>query len=246
MPEPEFVYPDWPAPDNVRAATSTRLGGISGSPYAEFNLAAHVGDVPADVRENRQILKRALGLPSEPYWLEQQHGARVRDVQSGPEIAQADASHAACAGPVCVVQTADCLPVLLCSRQADWVAAAHAGWRGLTANVLSAVIRAYPGEPGDLLAWLGPAISAECYEVDEPVREALGEELASVALRSSGRAGHWFLDLTAAAAWQLEQAGVAMHCGGGWCTYRDERRFYSHRRDRTTGRMATLIWLEGK
>ena len=244
MTELEFIYPDWPVPGHVRAAASTRVGGISRDAYAGLNLAAHVGDRPEDVAENRRILMQALQLPSEPYWLDQQHGAGVREAQTMPETASADASHTTSVGPVCVVQTADCLPVLLCSRKGDWVAAAHAGWKGIAANVLEATVRAYPGLPADLLAWLGPAISAEFYEVDEPVREALGEGLSSVALRPSNRAGHWLLDLASAAAWQLEQAGVADCFGGNWCTFRDERLFYSHRRDRTTGRMATLIWLE--
>ena len=244
MAEPEFIVPDWPAPGHVRAAASTRIGGTSRNAYASFNLAMHVGDQPEDVRENRGAMMQILRLPSEPYWLNQQHGARIREAQVVPELAQADASYTACAGPVCVVQTADCLPVLLCSRKGDWVAAAHAGWRGIAANVLQVTVRAFPGLPEDLLAWLGPAISAEFYEVDDPVRAALGEELARVALRPSGHAGHWLLDLKSAATWQLVQAGVG-HCyGAEECTFENERRFYSHRRDRITGRMATMIWME--
>lgn len=244
MTELELICPNWPVPGHVRAVASTRVGGTSGGAYAGLNLAAHVGDRLEDVAENRKILIRALQLPSEPDWLDQQHGAGVRAARIVPETAPADASYATSAGPVCVVQTADCLPVLLCSRKGDWVAAAHAGWKGLAANVLEATVRAYPGLPADLLAWLGPAISAEFYEVDEPVREALGERLSSAALRPSGRAGHWLLDLASAAAWQLEQAGVVSCFGGSWCTFRDAGLFYSHRRDGTTGRMAALIWLE--
>ena len=244
VPELELICPDWPAPSHVRAVASTRVGGISRGAYAGLNLAVHVGDRPEDVVENRRILMQALQLPSEPDWLDQQHGAGVREARTMSETASADASHTTFAGPVCVVQTADCLPVLLCSRKGDWVAAAHAGWKGIAANVLGATVRAYPGSPADLLAWLGPAISAEFYEVDEPVREALGEGLSSVSLRPSDRTGHWLLDLASAAARQLEQAGVSDCFGGSWCTFLDERLFYSHRRDRTTGRMATLIWLE--
>ena len=242
--ELEFICPDWPVPSHVRAVSSTRVGGVSRGTYAGLNLAAHVGDRPEDVAENRKILMQTLQLPNEPYWLDQQHGAGVRGARTVPETASADSSHTTSAGPVCVVQTADCLPVLLCSRKGNWVAAAHAGWKGIAANVLEATVRAYSGLPADLLAWLGPVISADFYEVDEPVKEALGERLSSVALRPSDRVGHWLLDLASAAAWQLEQAGVVDCFGGGWCTFRDERLFYSHRRDRTTGRMATLIWLE--
>lgn len=244
MTEPEFLYPDWPAPGHVRAAASTRIGGVSRNAYAGFNLASHVGDQPEDVRENRRILARALGLPGEPYWLEQQHGAEVREAKDESERAPADASYTTRTGVVCVVQTADCLPVLLCSRRGDWVAAAHAGWRGIAANVLRAAVGTYPGSPGDLLAWLGPAISAECYEVDEPVRAALDDSLAAAAMRPSDRVGHGFLDLAAAAAWQLGQAGVESRYAAGGCTFRDERRFYSHRRNQATGRMAALIWME--
>lgn len=244
MTEPELIYPDWPVPSHVRAVASTRVGGISRGAYAGLNLATHVGDRPEDVAENRRILMQTLQLPSEPDWLDQQHGAKVREARVMSETALADASHTTSAGPVCVVQTADCLPVLLCSRKGDWVAAVHAGWKGIAANVLETAVHAYPGLPADLLAWLGPAISTEFYEVDEPVREVLGERLSSVALRSSNRAGHWLLDLAAAAKCQLDQAGVKDYFGGNWCTFRDERLFYSHRRDRTTGRMATLIWLE--
>ena len=243
MAKPEFIYPDWPAPGHVRAATSTRVGGVSQGAYASFNLAMHVGDQPEDVRENREVLMQTLQLPSEPYWLDQQHGTAILEAQVMSELAQADASYTARAGSVCVVQTADCLPVLLCSREGDWVAAAHAGWRGIAANVLQATVRAYPGLPEDLLTWFGPVISAEFYEVDNPVRAALGEELASVALRSSGHAGHWLLDMRSAAAWQLEQVGVKRFYCAEKCTFKDEHRFYSHRRDRVTGRMATMIWL---
>ena len=243
MAEPEFVFPDWPAPRHVRAATSTRVGGVSRNAYMGFNLAAHVGDRVGDVRRNREILAQALQLPGEPYWLDQQHGAGVREARDAPDLARADASYTARAGPVCVVQTADCLPVLLCSRKGDWVAAAHAGWRGIVAKVLRVVVHAYAGSPEDLMAWFGPAISVDCYEVDEPVRAALGEEIVSVAMRPSRHAGRWLLDLASAAAWQLEQFGVESFYFAGECTYKDEHRFYSHRRDGKTGRMAAMIWM---
>ena len=241
MPELRWIAPDWPAPEQVRAATTTRLGGVSRTPRASLNLADHVGDAPEAVQENRRRLRQALELPSEPCWLRQQHGAAVHDAAAGP--ADADASYASQAGIVCAVQSADCLPVLLCSRHGDWVAAVHAGWRGLARNVLQAAVAAYPGRPAELMAWLGPCISARHYEVDEPVRASLGPELAAAALRAGRRPGRWQLDLSAGAAWRLAQAGVAECFGSGLCTYADARQFFSHRREPQSGRMATLVWM---
>ncbi len=241
MTDIECLYPDWPAPPQVRAACTTRLGGVSRAPYAELNVATHVGDTSEAVETNRAMLSQALALPSEPAWLQQCHGVHIVDAHTDER--EADASFATRPGAVCVVQTADCLPVLLCSKTDSWIAAVHVGWRGLVAGIVPAAVAAYPGEPEDLLAWLGPAISASHYEVDSPVREALGSELSAVALQETGRVGHWHLDLVAAARWSLSQAGVDAHFGGRWCTYSDARRFYSYRREPTTGRMATLIWL---
>ena len=236
-----WVVPDWPAPARVQAAATTRLGGVSLPPCEGLNLADHVGDAPVAVQENRRRLRQALELPSEPCWLRQQHGSSVRDAAAGP--ADADASFASQAGAVCAVQTADCLPVLLCSRRGDWVAAVHAGWRGLARNVLQAAVDAYPGEPTELMAWLGPCISVPHYEVDESVRASLGGELAAAALREGRRPGHWQMDLPAGAVWRLAQAGVADCYGCGLCTYEDGRRFFSHRREPRSGRMAALIWM---
>ena len=241
MPEARWIVPDWPAPAHVRAAATTRLGGISRPPFDGLNLADHVGDAPDAVRENRRRLRQALELPSEPCWLRQQHGTSVHDAATGP--ADADASFALQRGIVCAVQTADCLPVLLCSRRGDWVAAVHAGWRGLAGNILQAAVDAYPGEPAELMAWLGPCISAKHYEVDEPVRALLDEKLAAAALREGCRPGHWQMDLPAGAAWCLARAGVVAHFGCGLCTYEDAQRFFSHRRDPRSGRMAALVWM---
>ncbi len=241
MPEVRWIVPDWPAPAHVQAAATTRLGGVSRPPCEGLNLADHVGDAPAAVQANRCRLRQALDLPSEPCWLRQQHGAFVHDAAAGP--ADADASFASQTGIVCVVQTADCLPVLLCSRSGDWVAAVHAGWRGLARNILQAAVDAYPGEPAELMAWLGPCISAKHYEVDAPVRALLGRGLAGAALHEGRRRGHWQMDLPAGAAWCLAQAGVATCFGCGLCTYENARQFFSHRREPQSGRMAALIWM---
>ena len=239
----ELIRPEWPAPAPVRAAAATRRGGVSRAPYAALNLGARAGDDPAAVVENRARLARALGLPGEPHWLEQRHGARVLTLAPGTADRDADGAATATPGMVCAVLTADCLPVLLCDDAGSWVAAVHVGWRGLAADILAAAVAAYPGDPARLMAWRGPAIGAARYEVGADVRAALGEELAAAAWRPAARAGRGRLDLAAGTAWQLARLGVARCCGGGFCTYRDAARFYSHRRDGATGRQATLIWL---
>lgn len=240
----ELIRPEWPAPPSVRAAATTRRGGVSRPPYAELNLGLRAGDDPAAVAENRARLKCALGLPAAPYWLEQRHGARVLTLEeAAPGDRAADGAATARPGRVCAVLTADCLPVLLCADAGDWVAAAHVGWRGLAADILAVAVAAYPGDPARLMAWRGPAIGAENYEVGADVRAALGDELAAAAWRPLGN-GRGRLDLAAGAAWQLARLGVARCYGGGDCAFRDAARFYSHRRDGATGRQAALIWLE--
>ena len=239
MTELQWVHPEWPAPATVQAVATTRIGGVSQGVYAGLNLGLHVGDDPKAVAINRQLIKEALDLPEEPHWLDQQHGTEI--CQAGDRDRAADACVATRPGSVCAVLTADCLPVLLCAPSGEWVAAVHAGWRGVVGNILAAAVAAYPGTSSDLLAWIGPVISARGYEVDEPVCVQLDPSLAEVALQPSGP-GHWWLDLVAAAKWQLRSAGVRQCAGGQWATDRQPQ-FYSHRREGVTGRMATLIWI---
>ena len=246
-PEPSFLRPDWPAPAGVHAAFTIRLGGHSAGPWASFNLGARVGDDGDAVAANRAALVRALGLPSAPQWLHQIHGTTlVAAADDGVERA-ADAIWTRQRGLVCAVQSADCLPILLCDREDTLVAAVHGGWRGLAAGILPLVLRDLGVPPDRLLAWLGPAICGRCYEVGGEVRAAFStadDHLASQ-FRPAGRPGHWLADLPGIARCQLEAAGVpaaAIH-GGDLCTLEDDRRFYSHRRDGITGRMAALIWL---
>ncbi len=237
-----WLVADWPAPPGVHAATSLRTGGVSPAPWDSLNLAMHVEDDPARVAENR----RRLELPAEPVWLEQVHGTAVvrADTVRDDEVPRADAAWTDRKGVICAVLTADCLPVLFCDRAGTRVAAAHAGWRGLAAGVLEATVAAL-GVPGDeILAWLGPAIGPESYEVDETVRAAfLAADPAAEAAFTPTRPGHWHLDLYTAARRRLETHGVTVH-GGDHCTCREADRFYSYRRDGLTGRMATVIWLE--
>lgn len=239
---PRWITPDWPAPAGVRALTSLRAGGVSRGAYAGLNLALHVGDDPERVRENRDRLARAAGVPVEPCWLEQVHGAGVIDAADWRPGVRADAAVARDPGRVCAVLTADCLPVLLCARDGGAVAAIHAGWRGLAAGVIEAAVRAL-GDSG--IAWLGPAIGPQAFEVGEEVRAVFlaADADAAAAFRPSP-AGRWLADLYRLARRRLRAAGVTEVYGGGECTHRDAARFYSYRRDGVTGRMASLIWRE--
>jgi len=240
--DPEFLFPDWPCPPGVRAAFSLRTGGASGGPFASFNIADHVGDDAAAVAANRARLAAALGLPAEPLWLEQVHGAGVADF-AGPPRPQADAAIGRLPGEVCVVMVADCLPVLFADRDGSCVGAAHAGWRGLAAGVLERTVAALPVPPDRLLAWLGPAIGPAAFEVGPEVREAfVGVSPGAAAAFRQGTGDRWFADLYALARQRLAAAGVQAVHGGGWCTVADPARFYSYRRDGATGRHAALIW----
>lgn len=242
----EPIVPDWPAPARVHGLVSTRAGGVSAGAYASLNLGARCGDDPRAVAENRRLLG-ALA-PDRPVWLCQVHGVTVADADAarrGGAEPQADAAVAREAGTVCAVLVADCMPVLLADREGTAVGIAHAGWRGLCAGVIGATLEALSVPPGRILAWLGPAIGPRAYEVGADVRAAfLAQDPGNVAAFSPSRAEHWRLDLYAIARRQLEQRGVGGIHGGGLCTYSDARRFYSFRRDRTTGRMAALIWLD--
>nr|WP_232470538.1 peptidoglycan editing factor PgeF [Methylococcus sp. BF19-07] len=217
-----------------------RLGGVSAGVYAGLNLGLHVGDDPAAVATNRALLRRNLGLPAEPAWLRQVHGNAA--VEAGREAEpEADASYTWNVGVVCAVMTADCLPVLLCTRDGAGVAAVHAGWRGLAGGVIEQAVAALGAS--DLLAWLGPAIGPEAFEVGDEVRAAfLAQDAESDAAFRPGDNGRWLADIYRLARLRLRRLGIRDVHGGGWCTYGDESRFFSYRRDGVTGRMATLVW----
>lgn len=240
----EWLQPDWPAPSNVKAASSTRLGGVSTGVFASLNLGRSTGDADAAVTENRRRLFAALGAP-EPGWLHQVHGADVvRAPLTTPEP-DADACHTTQAGVVCAVQTADCLPVLFCDAAGTAVAAAHAGWRGLNAGVLEQTVRAMALPPQNLMAWLGPAIGPSAFEVGEQVRAAFvaHDARAASAFTPAAVPQKFFADLYALARQRLHAAGVMRIYGGGLCTHSDPMRFFSYRRDGASGRMASFIWL---
>lgn len=241
-----FVEPDWPAPRGVKAVTTTRAGGISRPPYAALNLGDHVGDSEAAVRANRKTLQQRLALPRAPCWLTQVHGDTVVDAGADVGDRRADGCFTRSPGRVCVVLTADCLPVLLCDTSGRCVAALHAGWRGLAAGIIAAGVRAMASPTGDLMAWLGPAIGPAAFEVGAEVRDVFVNRDPDHARAFVPRGDRWLADLYLLARQQLGALGVKAVYGGGWCTWNDRERFYSYRRDGTTGRMATLIWREGQ
>lgn len=237
-----LIVPDWPAPPSVRAIQTTRQGGVSVAPYDSLNLGSHVGDVPLAVARNRMLLNTLM--PSEPVWLEQVHGKRVANADSAGCRPQADACIARHPAAVCVVLTADCLPLLLCDRQGGVVGAVHAGWKGLAAGVIEATVAEMNVAPQDLLVWMGPAIGRQAFEVGEAVYSAFvtTQPEAESAFMST-QTGKWLADLYALARLRLARLGVTQIYGGGECTFADASRFFSYRRDGVTGRMGSFIWL---
>lgn len=251
-----YIVPDWPAPVGVKALCTTRQGGDSKghsqAPFDHFNLALHVGDSESAVLANRDQLMRELALTSSPRWLSQVHGCDVAltgaDVQGCSDVVplEADASVSREAGEVLAIMTADCLPVLLCDRHGQTIGAAHAGWRGLCHGVIENTVEAMGVVPDQLMAWLGPAIGPEVFEVGDEVREAFmaADRQAAICFREGQEPGKWFADLYQLARQRLQAIGVTQVSGGEYCTLSQAELFYSYRRERHTGRMASLIWIE--
>lgn len=240
----EFVRPAWSLP-RVRVLSSTRNGGISRGAWASLNLATHVGDDPAAVAENRRLLRVAGGLPAEPLWLEQVHGVDVVVHSGQGGVPRADAAVAFEPGRVCVVMTADCLPVVLADRDGTRVGVAHAGWRGLAGGVIEATVAALGASPETLVAWLGPAIGQPAFEVGPEVRDAfVARDPSAAACFEPNARGRHQADLRALARLALARAGVTDVAANDDCTAADQSRYFSHRRDGAGGRMATLAWIE--
>jgi polyphenol oxidase len=248
-PEPMILYPDWPAPANVRAAFTLRGGGVSRAAYESLNLAQHVGDADPAVTENRRRVNAKLALPSEPLWLSQLHGTQVHDADAesrapGAPPPPADAAMTRARNHVLAVLVADCLPVLLAHRDGAAIAVAHAGWRGLAAGVLEAALAALACPPGEVCAWLGPAIGAPHFEVGDEVLEAFTRrDAAAHCAFTRNERGRWQCDLHGLAEQRLRSAGVQALYGERRCTFSEPERFYSYRRDGATGRMAALLWM---
>ncbi|MFO6425359.1 peptidoglycan editing factor PgeF [Motilimonas sp. KMU-193] len=244
-----LIKPNWPAPAHVVAFSTTRKGGVSVGPFSSLNFGLHVSDRPEHVMANRALLSDGLGLIRQPLWLEQVHGVDVIKYDSSHRLDAAKPSVAdGCWTDLphypCVVMTADCLPVLLTDQQGTFVAAVHAGWRGLCDGILQQAVQAAPAEPEQILVWLGPAIGPQAFQVGAEVREQFIKqdprfEQAFVA----DKAGKWLADLYLLARLTLAKQGVEQVFGGEHCTYHESESFYSYRRDGVTGRMASLIYL---
>lgn len=240
----KLIVPEWPLPSGVAACSSTRIGGVSLPPYDSLNLGAHCGDDLTHVEENRKRAFMAGNLPPKPVWLEQVHGKDVLKLTGEPYTSKrADASYSNSPGTVCAVMTADCLPVLFCNRAGTEVAAAHAGWRGLCAGVLEETVNCFADKPENILAWLGPAIGPDAFEVGPEVRDAFMavQSIADSAFRPAGE--KYYADIYTLAHQRLASVGVTQVFGGDRCTFSQKDDFFSYRRDKNTGRMASFIWL---
>ena len=238
----DWIVPDWPAPARVRACVTTRNGGYSQGPYAQLNLAEHVGDDSLQVQRNRLLVDQLLGCQAT--WLNQVHSCDV--VAASNDLVTADASYSTTPYLAACVMTADCLPVLFCDRQGSIVAAAHAGWRGLAQGILEATVQQMQVPASELMAWLGPAIGPEVFEVGPEVLEAFVsiQPEAKLAFVPAARAGHWYADIYALARLRLQRVGVTAVYGGEFCTMTDaQQRFFSYRQQAVTGRFASLVWL---
>ncbi len=240
-PHPDWIVPDWPAPANVRAFITTRAGGTSQGPYGSLNLGLRTGDDASAVAINRDRLRAAV--PQEPKWLRQVHGNIVVEADALADSPEADAAVARRPETVCAVLVADCVPVLLADQAGTTVAIAHAGWRGLASGVIENTVGRMALSPGQLLAYLGPGIGPRAFEVGADVRDAfLARDPRSKSAFAPHAPGKWLADLFQLARQRLNAIGITSVYGGGQCTYSDPQRFFSYRRERTTGRMAAVIW----
>lgn len=248
QPADNLLFPDWPAPENVRAVSSKRTGGCSEGVFQSFNLGNHVGDKPVRVQENRQLFQTLAAMPKEPLWLQQVHGTAVArpDLASGQNTTPviADAAYSCARQNVCAVMTADCLPLLVCDKAGHEVAAIHAGWRGLAAGVIEQTLRHFQAKPTDIMVWLGPAIGPQAFTVGAEVRSAfIKQQPAATAAFKVQSNGKYLADLYLLARLRLAAQGITAIYGGEYCTYQQAEHFFSYRRDGQTGRMASAIWL---
>lgn len=239
-----YLTPEWTAPKNIRAFCTTREKGHSQHPYDSFNMATHVGDHETAVEKNRQQLIKDLSLPQTPQWLTQTHSTIALDFDYPQKNLEADACHTRTSNTVCAVLTADCLPILICNQQGTEVAAIHAGWRGLLHGVIEETINQLKSPKNQLMAWMGPAIGPENFEVgEEIIVDFLNSSPQNSACFEQRENGAIYADMFKIARLYLQRSGLEQITGGNCCTYSDNTRFYSYRRDGVTGRMASLIWI---
>ncbi len=235
-----LIQPHWPAPANVKSIQTTRVGGMSRPPYNSLNLGHHVNDNPFHVAQNRQLLNSIV--PTEPVWLNQVHGTHVINAARSHCIESADASFTTSINVVCVTLTADCLPILLCDKVGTVVASVHAGWRSLCDGIIEQTVKAMP-TTNALMAWFGPAIGSNAFEVGAEVRQAFIDQDAQAVSAFKAHEDKWLGDLYLIAKQRLQSLGITDVYGETSCTYSNPDQFFSFRRDGNTGRMATMIWL---
>lgn len=241
----QVIKPDWPAPSQIRAYTTTRVGGVSIGNYASLNLGHDKGDNAVAIAKNEAILQQGLALPETPRWLKQTHSTLVIAAENIIKNTEADASYTTQLNHICAVQTADCLPLLVCDRAGTQVAAIHAGWRGLAAGIIEQTIQQFTMPKDQLLIWLGPAIGAKKFEVGNEVRDLfIAADADAAKAFQTVDSNHWLADIYQLAIQRLQNQQITAIYGGNFCTYTESGRFYSYRRDgECSGRMATLIYI---
>ena len=241
------LQPNWHAPPNVHAFTTLRHGGVSNVPYDSFNLGDHVGDEENAVKTNRTLLIKQFNLPQMPLFLTQTHSTRVLTLPYSGKNLEADAAYTTQTNQVCLVMTADCLPVLFTNRQGNAVAAAHAGWRGLCGGILEETVKCFQCPADEIIAWLGSAIGRTAFQVGgEVVQQFIAQDpqTESAFIADPNTPGKYLGDLYQIAKQRLNQLGINQISGGEHCTYTEKDKFFSYRRDGKTGRMASFIWFE--
>lgn len=241
------IIPNWNIPKHIHAFTTVRTGGVSKPPFDSFNLGDHVNDSPEDVAQNRALLVEKFHLPQSPLFLTQTHSTRVLELPYSGKGIEADAVYTNQPNQVCLVMTADCLPILFVSKDGKEIAAAHAGWRGLCDGVLEATVEKFQCPSNEISAWLGPAIGAKAFQVGKEVIEqfcAFDPRAEEAFIQDNSTSGKFLGNLYQIATQRLNKLGITEISGGEYCTYTQEDLFFSYRRDKQTGRMATLIWKE--
>ncbi len=250
QPDLQLLKPDWSAPAHIQAFSSTRIGGYSQGAYSGLNLGLHVADDPVVVCKNRSLLSNALSLPDRLCWLNQVHSTiLIRVDQNTATDMSADAAWTSDKQQPCIVMTADCLPVLITDRLGTFVCAVHAGWRGLCDGIIEksieSICRQLDVNSADLLVWLGPCIGKNAFAVGDEVRAAFIAENEQAATAFEPFEDRWLADLHQLARLRLAPFKVFEITASEHCTYSEPELFYSYRRDNISGRMATLIWIDG-